>query len=260
MRSEKLLARQFQGILAATSFAVGLPNALTTPQSHRQPSETACLPINRSQLSRLRSTKQKYWIALAAVVFAVAMLPMSFKKPAAADWLNTYVLAGQEMLARQPIHSAGKNSLGAGPFTYPPAAALLAVPFARTSPTVALAGWYVASVLATFVAVACAWRLVGAPKLSRRSTRDWSWIFALGLVPRRASAHLSVRQSTDRYVRRRRGARRLLAPRERARHSRRNLDRCSRRRSKPHHCFSRRICSGAAAGAPRPCWSPSRVA
>lgn len=126
------------------------------------------------------STKQKYWVALAAVVFALAMLPISFKKPAAADWLNTYVLAGQEMLAHQPIHSAGKNSLGAGPFTYPPAAASLALPFARTSPTVALAGWYVASVLATFVAVACAWRLVGGPGFGR-STREWSWIFALGL-------------------------------------------------------------------------------
>jgi hypothetical protein len=129
---------------------------------------------------RPASAAQKYWIVIAAVVFALAMLPMSFKKPAAADWLNTYVLAAQEMLAHQPIHSAGKNSLGAGPFTYPPAAALLAVPFARTSPTIALAGWYIASVLATFVAVACAWRLVRAPSF-RHMTRDWSWIFVLGI-------------------------------------------------------------------------------
>ena len=129
---------------------------------------------------RTASATQKYWIVIAAVLFALAMLPMSFKKPAAADWLNTYVLAAQEMLAHQPIHSAGKNSLGAGPFTYPPAAALLAVPFARTSPTIALAGWYIASVLATFVAVACAWRLVRAPGF-REMTRDWSWIFVLGL-------------------------------------------------------------------------------
>ena len=126
------------------------------------------------------AAKQKYWIALAAVIFALAMLPMSFKKPAGADWLNTYVLAAQEMLAHQPIHTAGKNSLGAGPFTYPPAAALLAIPFARTSPTVALAGWYLASVLATFVAVTSAWWLIGAPRFGE-STRQWSWIFAVGL-------------------------------------------------------------------------------
>jgi hypothetical protein len=46
--------------------------------------------------------------------------------------------------------------------------------------TVALAGWYVASVLATFVAVACAWRLAQGPWFAR-ITRDWAWIFALGL-------------------------------------------------------------------------------
>jgi hypothetical protein len=139
------------------------------------------MPADQPTSSASRaSAARNYWIVLVAVVFALAMLPLSFKKPAAADWLNTYVLAAQEMLAHQPIHSAGKNSLGAGPFTYPPAAALLALPFARTSPSVALAGWYAASVLATFVAVACAWRLAGAPSFGR-ITRGWSWIFALGL-------------------------------------------------------------------------------
>jgi hypothetical protein len=153
-----------------------------------------------SSQARSSAAAQKYWLALVAVIFALAMLPMSFKKPAAADWLNTYVLAGQEMLSHQPIHTAGKNSLGAGPFTYPPAAALLAIPFARTSSTVALAGWYVASVLATFVAVGCAWRLAGAPSFGH-ATRDWSWIFALGLflVARQLISPFGNRQ-TDMFV------------------------------------------------------------
>ena len=134
-------------------------------------------PISREPRA---SATQKYWIMIVAVVFALAMLPMSFKKPAAADWLNTYVFAAQEMMAHQPIHTAGKNALGAGPFTYPPAAALLAVPVARTSPMFALSAWYAASVLATCFAITCAWRLAGGPPFAQL-TRHWFWIFAIGL-------------------------------------------------------------------------------
>ena len=134
-------------------------------------------PIATSPAS---ATLRKYWIVLAALIFAAAVLAPSFRSPPKADWLNTYVLAAQEMLAHQQIHTPGKNALGAGPFTYPPAAAFPALPFAGTSPMVALAGWYLASVLATCVAVACAWRLVGGPPFSQ-ITRRWAWVFAFGL-------------------------------------------------------------------------------
>ena len=128
-----------------------------------------------------RGRLKGYWIVLGVVLFAVAMGPASFRAPAAADWLNTYVLAAQQMIAHQPIHTTGKNALGAGPFTYPPAAALLAIPVAATPQKFALAAWYFASVLAMCVAVRAAWRLAGGSPVSQIAQAE-IWILAFGLL------------------------------------------------------------------------------
>lgn len=109
-----------------------------------------------------------------------ATIPIALRKPASADWLNTYVFAAQQMVAHQPIHTAGKNALGFGPFTYPPAAALLAVPLVSAPPMLALLVWYAASVVACCVAVLCAWRLAAGPPLAT-SSRRWIVILGLGL-------------------------------------------------------------------------------
>lgn len=121
---------------------------------------------------------RRLWPLLAIVLLVAATVSPSFREPPKADWLNTYVVAAQQMVAHQPIND-GTKPAAVGLFTYMPAGALYALPVAFAPPMVALAAWYLASLVAICIGIACSWRLMGGPPFSAMN-RAWAGVFALG--------------------------------------------------------------------------------
>lgn len=114
---------------------------------------------------------------LAAVLFFLGMCFPFVRKAEQGEWRRCFLQAAYRMQRGEMIHRPDEPNT----YAYPPAMAMLAVPLAQLPFRWSLAGWYAVNVLATTVAVACAWRLIGGTSL-RNLDRSWWNVFWLGLL------------------------------------------------------------------------------
>ncbi|MBI4518147.1 MAG: DUF2029 domain-containing protein [Deltaproteobacteria bacterium] len=121
-----------------------------------------------------RSLRQALLLPLAGVVFFVIYGFVFMHQPEQSQWYSCFVRAARALRAGEPIHGEG--------YMYPPAMAMLAVPWAGLSPAVSLFIWYLVNIVATIAAFVCVWQLAGGPSLRRPLPPPWPAIWLLGFA------------------------------------------------------------------------------
>ncbi|MEX2119679.1 MAG: glycosyltransferase family 87 protein [Pirellulales bacterium] len=123
-----------------------------------------------------RWTTPARWILIAAAALFIVFGFVFTRKGERSEWHTCYIRAARRMQAGLVIHRAEPVA-----YAYPPAMALLAVPFSWLDNRQSLAAWYALNVLATSIVFASAWRLTGGPPLKRLSGR-WLATALLGTL------------------------------------------------------------------------------
>jgi len=98
-------------------------------------------------------------IAVFALGFFLAYGFVFMRRPERSEWQTCYVSAASRLRVHTTIAHGNPPT-----YPYPPAMAMLAVPFTWFSPAVSLLIWYGINVAATTVVVTLAWRLAGRPR------------------------------------------------------------------------------------------------
>lgn len=156
--------------------------------------------IERSPITREEpGARSKGWnwitargaIVLAVVFLSAYALPFT-RRGKGGDWRACYIDAATRMRAGEKIHAIDERS----PYAYPPAMAMLAIPFALLPSDLGIWAWYLANGAALCVVFRYSWRLAGGDRLANLNERERR-VFWLGtfLISRYVLAALENQQT-----------------------------------------------------------------